>query len=307
MNHPSVFETETESPSEDCPDVGIYPNVSFTEYCEWDAINHSKLQRIDKSPLHCREMPSFEKAMAIRLGQLVHCGHLEPSSVDARYAVMPQYELSSENVTDAGKPSTSVATKFAKEKRAEFTASMIQQRKTIVSQAEFDQYNACLDALLVNRQAMEIINDAETRTELSIVWHDKHTGLRCKARLDIAHPRMIGDLKTSRDDGPSPLPISFEYSLWQYNYYTQAAFYQSGWEAITGERLPFWFVVVSTTPPIQSIAAPVGAMSLELGRTKNQERMSKFAECRQSGMWPGYSSPELFELPEKYFPEIEVR
>jgi len=306
MSKPSVFEVEPEAASDQCPQPGIYPDISFTEYCEWDAINHSRLQRIDKSPLHCRELPSFEKSMAIRLGQLVHCGHLEPDAVDARYVVMPQFELSPDNTTDKGDPSTSTATKFVKIRRSAFTNEANRLGKTIVSQAEYDQYKACLNALLDNSRATEIINDAETKTEVSIVWHDKHTGLRCKARLDIAHPQLIGDLKTSRDDGPSPLPIGFEYSLWQYNYYTQAAFYQAGWESVTGERLPFWFVVVSTTPPIQSIAAPVGAMSLELGRNKNQERMSLYAECRRSGVWPGYSSPELFELPERYFPEIEV-
>jgi len=230
--------------SGDTPDPGIYPGVSFTDYCDWDAVNHSKLQRIDKSPLHCRELPSYEKSMAIRLGQLVHCGHLEPDSVDNRYAVMPQFELSSENTDAKGNPSTSVATTFAKNKRAAFMAEMIRCQKTVVSQAEYDQYRNCLDALLANELAAKIINDTETRTELSIVWNDPATGLRCKARLDIANPKMIGDLKTSRDDGDRPLPESFEYSLWTYNYYTQAAFYREGWYQLTGKWLPFWFVVV---------------------------------------------------------------
>ena len=52
-----------------------------------------------------------------------------------------------------------MATKYAKDKRQEFTASMIQERKTIVSQAEYDQYKACLNALLDNQLATHIIND----------------------------------------------------------------------------------------------------------------------------------------------------
>jgi hypothetical protein len=91
-----------EFPSEDCPDVGIYYGVSFAEYCEWDAINHSRLQRIDKSPLHCHANPTRETSQAMRLGQLVHAGKLEPHSVDERYAVMPQYELMHGNVTAKG-------------------------------------------------------------------------------------------------------------------------------------------------------------------------------------------------------------
>jgi len=92
------------------PPPGIYHGVSFNDYCEWDACNHSRLQRIDKSPLHCHVIPSLEKSPAIRLGQLVHSGKLEPDSVDARYAVMPQFELSQENTDAKGNPSTSAAT-----------------------------------------------------------------------------------------------------------------------------------------------------------------------------------------------------
>jgi hypothetical protein len=300
MTHPTAFDVETESPSEDCPCPGIYNGVAFTEYCEWDAVNHSRLQRIDKSPLHCIELPSMEKSAAIRLGQLVHCGRLEPDSVDARYAVMPQYELSTDNVDAKGNLSTSVATTWCKNTRATFEEVQKMLGKTIVSQSQYDQFQDCMRAIMRNESAANTIN--ESKTEVSIVWHDKHTGLRCKARLDVVHRNLIGDLKTAEDSrSPSPLPISFEYSLKTYNYYSQASFYQSGWEAVTGQRLPFWFFVVTTTPPIQCIAAPVGEMTLRIGRDKNQERLALYAQCKSSGVWPGYSSPELFELPDRYF------
>ena len=300
MTRPSVFDVETEQDSDLCPEPGVYRGVSFTEYCQWDACNHSKLKRIDKSPLHCRELPSYEKSAAIRLGQLVHAGKLEPDSVDSRYAVMPQFELSPENKTGKGEQSTSTATAYCKAKREAFTIQANKLNCTIVSQAEYDQYKTCLAAMLENHQVTSLVNDGES--EVSIVWHDRHTGLRCKARLDSVSDVLL-DLKTSRDDGDFPLPLSFDYSLWKYSYYTQAAFYQDGWEAVTGQRLPFWFAVVSTNAPIQCIAAPIGEMTLNLGRDKNTERMSLYAQCKASGIWPGYESPELFELPERYFPD----
>ena len=299
---PSVWDDiENEAPSDKCPEPGIYPGISFAEYCAWDAINHSKLCKIDKSPLHAITLSDLEKSPAIRLGQLVHCGKLEPGSVQQRYAVMPQFELDSANTTKDGKPSTSTATEYVKAARSVFMKSAIQDRKTVVSQAEFDNYQAALEAINGNSEVVQMVNDGEC--ELSIVWHDKHTGLRCKARIDCrCHDRLM-DLKTSRDDGDSPLPVSFEYSLWTYSYYSQAAFYQAGWETLTGERLPFWFAVVSTNAPRQCIAAPVGDMTLQLGRDKNTQRMAKYAACKKANDFPGYESPELFELPEKYFPD----
>lgn len=274
--------------------------MSFEEYCNWDAINHSKLCRIDKSPLHCQHTRNFEKSSAIRLGQLVHSGRLESTSVADRYAVMPAFELLPENTTKDGKESKSAGTEFVKQSRKAFRARSINEGKTIVSEAEWQQYQNALDAILQCPKAIDLLDAA--KTEVSIVWHDKSTGLRCKARLDIQATDRIGDLKTSRDDRDSPLPISFEYSLWTYNYFTQAAFYQTGWEAITGERLPYWFVVVGTDSPMQCVAAPVGEATLHLGRTKNMERLALYAACKEAGEFPGYDSPELFELPERYLP-----
>jgi len=284
----------------DCPSPGIYRGVSFTEYCEWAAVNHSKLQRIDKSPLHCHVIPSLEKSPAIRLGQLVHAGKLEPDSVDARYAVMPQFELSPDNTTGKGEPSTSTATSYVKGKRSIFEDVAKQLGKIIVSQSQYDQFQQCLTAMMLNKYVTDKVNTGQS--EVSIVWIDPVTGLRCKARLDSVSD-VIMDLKTSRDDGDRPLPESFEWSMWSYNYYSQAAFYREGWYQVTGTMLPFVFAVVSTTAPIQCIAAPVGEITMCLGGDTNARRLKLYAACHASGVWPGYESPELFELPERYFPD----
>ena len=102
---------------------GIYTGVSFDDYCQWDAVNHSKLVRIDKSPLHAKTPIDLSQSKSIRFGHLVHSGRLEPDSVESRYAVMPAYELMSENTTGKGEPSTSTATTFVKDSRKAFIAS----------------------------------------------------------------------------------------------------------------------------------------------------------------------------------------
>lgn len=288
--------------STQCPEPGVYEDVEFAEYCQWDAVNHSKLCRIDKSPLNTQIGPDFSGSSAIKFGQLVHTGRLEPDSVDKRYAVMPAFENDAENETATGKPSTSAATKYVDECRKEF--AKLNVKKTVVSQAEFRSLQNALGAISAEPQAVAKLTDG--RPELSIVWHDPSTGLRCKARIDYKRDDGLADLKTSRDDSNRPLPESFEYSLWTYSYYTQAAWYQSGWEVLTGERLPFWFVVLGTGSPMQCVAAPVGEMTLRLGRDKNKERMATYKMCHDAGEFPGYESPAIFELPDKYFPDEVV-
>ena len=165
---------------------------------------------------------------------------LEANSVAKRYIVQPAFELMPDNVTGKGEPSTSVATKFVKDKVAAFKKQAISEQKEIVPQAAYDKYQACLDAVTDNRVAVADLS--VSRCELSIVWHDHSTGLRCKARIDAQHPEKVIDLKTNEDARSGKLEDNFTKSLWNYSYYTQAAFYQSGWEAVSGERLPFWFL-----------------------------------------------------------------
>lgn len=301
MSKPTVWDTPQPQPSSMlCPSPGIYENVDFETYCNWDAINHSRLCRIDKSPLNTQIGPDFSGSSAIRFGSLVHAGQLEPGSVAKRYAVMPSFETDSANVTAAGKPSTSTATEYVKAARKSFASECANNGKEVVSQAEMVAMQHTLAAISACSEAADRLVGG--RSELSIIWIDPATGLRCKARIDYQRPDCLADLKTSRDDSNRPLPESFEYSLWTYSYYTQAAWYQSGWEILTGERLPFWFVVLGTGQPMQCVAAPVGEMTLRAGRNKNLERMAMYKYCHDRNEWPGYESPIIFELPEKYLP-----
>ena len=299
---PSVWgDVELQERSTNCPEPGVYEDIEFAEYCQWDAVNHSKLCRIDKSPLNTQVGPDFSGSAAIKFGQLAHTGRLEPDSVDKRYKVMPDFENDEGNVTGKGDPSTSTATSYVKGKRKEFEASSVAAGQTIISQAEFRSLQTALDAINAEPKAVAKLTDG--RPELSIVWHDPSTGLRCKARIDYMRADGLADLKTSRDDNNRPLPESFEFSLWTYSYYTQAAWYQYGWEVLTGERLPFHFVVLGTGSPMQCVAAPVGEMTLKLGREKNKERMALYKLCHDAGEFPGYESPAIFELPDKFFPD----
>lgn len=298
MSKPTVWDVQPEPASLTCPEPGIYDDIPFQEYCEWDAINHSKLQRIDKSPLHCHAEWG-EETKALRLGQLVHTGVLEPNQLGTRYTVMPAFENDRANCTAKGEPSNSTVTAYVKTARADWLLAAEAEGRIVVSTAEFHDLRRCLEAIAACPDAQQCLS--VERVELSIVWHDRHTGLRCKARIDAASPTRLTDLKTKEDGrSNSPMPIDFEYSLWSYNYYTQAAWYRSGWKELTGDTLPFWFVVVSTTVPAQCIAAPVGQLTLAAGESKNIERMSLYAECKRSGVWPGYESPAQFELPERY-------
>ena len=159
MSQPTVFDVETELPSEDCPAPGVYTGVSFSEYCEWDAINHSRLPLIDKSPLHCFVGRSYDETKAMRFGSLVHCGKLEPDAIAQRYMVMPDYLNHPDNVTSNGdKPASPAATSWYKNKKANFDEVANQLGKLVITQKEYDDLQLSLAAMLTEKRITDAVN-----------------------------------------------------------------------------------------------------------------------------------------------------
>lgn len=288
---PSVWEAaEPEAPSDDCPPVGIYEDVPFEDYCKWDAVNQSRLKLLERSPEHYREAGSGEVSKALLFGELCHVAVLEPDELHKRFAVMPAYELDPRNVTKQGKQSKSKVCEFYKESKAAFEADAAEKGQTVVEQSVFDQAEATAIAVRRNELAVQFLNG---QREVSIIWNDTATGIRCKARIDNVSADGLTDLKTC----PDPNPHEFERSIWKYGYHRQAAWYVDGWESLTGVALPFRIVAVGKDAPLQCCAAVVDSLSVNIGRAENKEALAYLLECRQTQNWPGYENPVCWSLP----------
>jgi len=296
-------EVEIEKPGLFGKPPGIYENIAFDDYGMIPAINHTRLVRIDKSPMNYRIAPDREPSQAFALGSLVHCGKLEPDSLSERYVMQPDFANSPDNKDQKGTRSTSGATSWCKQQVAAFGVQAAESGRQVITEAQWRQFDGAMAAMKACPQFVRDVNNSET--ELTIVWNDRRTGLLCKARIDAAmRGKKLIDLKTCDDSQSSgPLATEFEWRLAKYHYDSQAAWYSEGWYTLTGEKLPFWFAVATVNKPHQCIYAPVGEMSVEVGRNKNILRMATVLRCKQEDNWPGYESPELFELPEKYLPE----
>ena len=280
------------------PPPGIYSGVDFDLYLSWPYINNSSLTPALKSMAHYHAQEPREPSKAMRLGTFVHCGALEPSAVEARYVVMPAFE---EQVTrpDGTKYDSPKASKAYKDLVAEFTAA--NTSKQIVTQDDYDKAVGICRALQRSPRAAEAIGPG-CQTELSIVWDDSATGLRCKARLDAYSPERnhIADLKSTDDAGELPRAID------RYHYHRQAAMYSDGIEVLTGQRPQFWIVAVETAEPFAVRSAPVGLDTIEAGRQEYRRLLQRIAECQRSGVWPGYNDPDEWSLPESKLPPVEL-
>jgi len=282
------------------PEPGIHENIPFAEYCAWPYVNNSSLAALRRSPAHYKAAMENQRepTEAMLFGTLAHAGKLEPLSIPQNYIVMPRFE--GEIRRDDGSEYSNVkASKAYKEKVEEFHS--VNTGKEIVSQDMFDNLIALCDSLSRNELSAKWLR-CDGPAEVSLVWDDPITGLRCKARCDKLDwkAKRITDLKTTRDC------MDFCRSLGKYGYARQAAFYRDGLGVLTGDEYEFCIVAVEKEPPFGVMSAPMSEDTLVAGHIEYRKALNAIYECGQSQEWPGYSDPPAWELPHYMRPDLTL-
>ena len=287
-----------QTPRADCPEPGIYEDVPFEDYLSWNAVSNSRINQARKSLAHFKANTSKPPSKELNFGSLVHTGRLEPLSIAQRYAVMPAFELDEDNKTVEGERSFSKATTYYKSKCEHF--EIANRDKEIIEQAAYDKMLGCVAGIAANDRANRWLNSAGP-VEVSIVWDDPKTGLRCKARIDKATSdwMILTDLKTTRD------AMNFEKSIANFGYHRQAAHYSGGVEVLTCVKPMFGIVAIETEQPYLARTAPVGAESIAVGRREVDETLAAIREAYETDNWPGYDDPDEWGLPGWYAKDQE--
>ncbi len=285
------------------PVPGIYEKVSFDDYLSWDAISNSSLQAGLKSMAHYRWQKPIEATRPMILGTLTHTAKLEPSSVNERFAFMPDFTPKVQEMRKAaGKDPAERprATNEHKQLVKEFAEK--NAGKQVITEKEFTSLIGMVRALSEHQTARQLLSGG--RYELSIVWDDPQTGLRCKGRIDCekAAAGQTVDLKTSINCHRLSWAIAF------YGYHRQAAFYSDGMQVLTGRVYRPSIVAVEPEGPYHGvIAAPLSMQALLAGRSQYRGLLRQIAECKRSGVWPGFEEPEELFVPDYAVPDtLEV-
>jgi len=272
-------------------ETGIFYDVPFSEYLQWNAVSNSRLGLAARSAAHYKQGFGDETTPALRIGSLTHCGVLEPLQLSNRYVVEPAFASMPENVDKKGERSFSHATNFVKEARAQFAAA--NGRKQIVSQSEYDKVVGIATGLAKEAAVRALMSFGSA--EVSLAWIDEATGLACKCRIDwlqlTSEWVRIVDLKTCRD------PKRFESAIAEYGYHRQMAFYRRGVDAVLGKHSAAYLIAVETDAPYCSRTACLSDEALKIGEQEVSDLLSLVAECKALNSWPGYTSPDAWELP----------
>lgn len=252
------------------PEPGIYEDVSFATYRQWDAVNASFLKVVAKqSPAHAqyeREHPTDSTALAF--GRMLHTLCVETLDFATSYAIAPDVDR---------------RTKAGKAALAEFEA--LSADKEVIKQADYDTARAMAKAIRAHPKAKIFLSDG--RPEVCAVWDDDEAGIRCKGRYDHLHNHkpVIADIKSTRDATARP----FQRSIIEYGYHLSAAFYLDGLHALTGQRGSFVWIAAEKSEPWGVITYHADARTIEAGRHAYKRALFVVKQCMETRVWPCYS------------------
>jgi hypothetical protein len=266
--------------------LGLIDGMPAERYHSIAAMSAGGLKRMRVSPAHFYGLqmdpnrpPEGEPTPALLNGTLAHCALFEPEQFDRRYVTRPD---GLDGRTKEGKAWIADARRFGREV---ITAD---QRAAAQRQAAALRALPEISALL-----------AEGVAERSCFWIDDATGELCKCRPDWTHPASNGvivvDGKTCQDASPE----GFGKAIWNFAYHLQAAWYSDGYEAATGQPVHgFVFAAVESAWPHAAAAYMLGDDVLDRARRENRRLLNRYADCKRSGIWPGYAAGiNLIELP----------
>jgi hypothetical protein len=251
-----------QAPAVVLPPPGAYPDIPFSVYRAWPAVNKSSLDDIqDFSPLHCQHRMQHPEpdTDALRTGRGYHTLMLEGEDKYAEEFLIAT--ACSATVKSSGRPCENSGSLLGPDGR---WYCRTKGHAPVGSTEPDNTIGADQDATIRGMRAgtlrckgaREFI-EADGPNELSIVWVDRETGLLCKARIDMARQswNCIGDLKTTEDASRR----GFIRSIDKYGYARQGAFYLRAAAAVGLDCEHFGIIPArraSPTPPAPTSSSP---------------------------------------------------
>lgn len=246
-------------------------------------VSKSGLDQIAKSPAHFQwflDHPTDETP-ALVFGSAFHTLVLEPEKADGEIVVLPDEW-----------PTKAMCGRSIADQKEEFR--ILNRGKIILTQEQDDMAHAMTLAVEDHAAASVVLRKATGKAEVTALWTDSDTGVDCRARFDwLRDDGLLVDLKSTR----CAKPEVFERLALEHRYHVQAAFYMEAYRRVTGqEPVGFAFVAVEKEPPYCACVYVAQPDFIHLGRIEYQKNLATYAECKQTGEWPGYPDISLVPL-----------
>lgn len=233
-----------------------------------DVLTSSGVRHLLKSPEHYRtwvESPDKETE-APRFGRALHCAVLQPEKFLNTYAF-----------ADFGDQ--------RKKKNKAYKANFLAENKgkEILGLDDYNQINAMRRKLMAHPNASRLLcvpGVCETSVYCEI------DGIKHRATPDkwIASANLLIDLKTT----DSASKRRFTYSVQEYDYAVQAAFYSDVMCAVGHEVKTFLFLAIEKEPPFGIALYQLSNERLERAREDIRQAREILRVCLETNEWGGY-------------------
>jgi len=273
------------------PDVGVYEAVPFPEYHGWNAASNSRLSALHgKTPAHLKAYVdglASKDSTAMLVGRAVHCAILEPDEFMSRYIVAGQCTANTKSgsrCTNTGSTyDASDGWRCGIHKKGALASD---RGPCVLTHALFQDCLRVRDAVWAHAAARALLKGG--RKELSLVWDDAETGVRCKARHDchsvIEDFGAVVDVKKTTDASER----GFMRAIWTYGYHRQGALYIEGAQANQLDIRDFVNIAVEAEPPYAVNVFRMNEASIDAGAQQLRGLLRTYAECCRTNEWPGY-------------------
>lgn len=251
--------------------VGLHEDVAMANYLKINAASNTALRWLKKSPAHMKayieEPPTFVDPESV--GSALHCLVLEgEKAFHARYRRGPGDDK-----------------RLAAWKEADRHCP---QGATLLKESAWKAVHKMAENVY-EHPAARLALTGITATELTGVWIDEASGVRCKLRTDAVNPSVgaIVDLKTTRDAAER----SFSRAIFDYGYHRQGALYRRGMRALDpGTEWVYPIIVaVEKDPPFAVAVYRIMEEAIEAGDEEIDRLLPIYKECAENGHWPAYS------------------
>jgi len=279
---------------------GFYEDIPEEEYRAWPFANASavKILALGGAPAHYKAEVDgeSESSDAKDFGKLVHMAVLEPARLD-NFKLLPTHIKKR-----SGKDYDALCQQFP-----DFTwLPPSEWKKTEKQIRECKLIQAVAKA---NPIAADLLDRG--KREVSMIWTDPESGVRCKGRMDL-FANFIADVKTTSLTMIYPIARSG----YRYGYHIQSAMYTDGATLLSGgipekNPIPFWFLFFeSARPHLLSVYNGHSALDerqnneptpdgyLQQGRRQYKDALRTVASCMERGKWEGHpQDPQDMVIP----------
>lgn len=239
-------------------------------------VGSSSLRKILKSPRSFYDefflQQAREETPEMRFGSYFHVAFLEPKKFKETFIIQPDFG--------------DLRIKINKEKKQEWERSL-KPNQALISQEDHDCIQRMLESAWLNKDVKNLI-EFESRhatSEVSILYTDIETRIRCKARPDFFRSDigLLLDLKTTRDCRKE----EFSKSIWFNRYDFQMAMYAEATEILTNKKPYCLFLAIEKTPPYEIALYECEPGIIDRGSRDYHAALRELQACIQMKTWHG--------------------